>query len=129
MFETDCTRCGNRITDSASLTKLTALYYRSTGRDFAEHTLCDSCRNNFTLWFNQMSGEDASAAGAASGTAGRIRRLREKNGYSLSDLAKESGVSRSYLYQIESGASEPTVSKARALAVALGVPLAELVGA
>jgi transcriptional regulator with XRE-family HTH domain len=58
----------------------------------------------------------------------RVRLLREKRGYSLSELAKQSHVSRSYLYQIESGESSPTQDKLLALASALGVTLTDLLG-
>lgn len=59
--------------------------------------------------------------------AQRVRGYRESKGFSLSDLAKASGVSRSYLYQVESGESSPTEEKLVALARALGVSVADLV--
>lgn len=58
----------------------------------------------------------------------RVRRYREALGYTLTDLARESGVSRSYLYQVESGESSPTEEKLLALANALGVTANELLG-
>ena len=58
----------------------------------------------------------------------RVRRYREERGYSLSDLARQSGVSRSFLYQIESGQSSPTEEKLTAIAGALGVDVADLLG-
>ena len=58
----------------------------------------------------------------------RIRAYREALGYSLSDLAKKSGVSRSYLYQVESGTSSPTHEKLLDLAKALDVSVADLLG-
>jgi transcriptional regulator with XRE-family HTH domain len=58
----------------------------------------------------------------------RVRAYREAQEYSLSDLAKKSGVSRSYLYQVESGASSPTEEKLLALATALGVTVTDLLG-
>ncbi len=58
----------------------------------------------------------------------RVRKFREAQGYSLTDLARFSRVSRSYLYQVESGSSSPTEDKIKALAVALGVSVADLVG-
>lgn len=58
----------------------------------------------------------------------RVRRYRIALGYSLSDLARQSGVSRSYLYQVESGESSPTEEKLLALANALGISVAELLG-
>lgn len=40
---------------------------------------------------------------------GQLKGLREKAGFSLSDLSRISGVSRSYLHQVEQGDSEPTL--------------------
>ena len=56
----------------------------------------------------------------------RVRQLREAGGYSLSDLARESGVSRSYLFQVETGQSSPTEEKLRAIARALGASIVDL---
>ena len=63
---------------------------------------------------------------SASRLGERIRRQREALGYSLSDLARESGVSRSYLYQVESGQSSPTEEKLRSIAGALGASIVDL---
>ena len=59
--------------------------------------------------------------------AQRVRKYREAKGLSLSDLAKVSGISRSYLYQLESGDSSPTEEKLVALAKALEVSVSDLV--
>jgi len=69
---------------------------------------------------------DETATPLAGPIGARIRAWREQKGMTLTDLAEASGVSRSYLYQIERGASEPTVSKAVALARALGIALPTL---
>jgi transcriptional regulator with XRE-family HTH domain len=58
----------------------------------------------------------------------RVRRLREERGYSLSDLAREAGIARSYVYQVERGESSPTHEKIEAIAHALGVGVGELLG-
>ncbi len=58
----------------------------------------------------------------------RVRSYREARGYSLSDLARLSGISRSYLYQVESGESSPTEEKLQALADALEVSIGDLLG-
>jgi transcriptional regulator with XRE-family HTH domain len=58
----------------------------------------------------------------------RIRRIREKQGMSLTDLAKNSGVSRGYLHLIEKGENSPTQEKLAAIANTLGVLVAELIG-
>lgn len=51
----------------------------------------------------------------------RLVRLRTAWGFSLTDLARESGTSRSYLYQLESGESEPTIGMLAKLCAACGV--------
>jgi transcriptional regulator with XRE-family HTH domain len=58
----------------------------------------------------------------------RIKRLRERKGWSLSDLAIESGISRSFVHQIEKGTSAPTQDKIAKLATALGALPSELLG-
>jgi transcriptional regulator with XRE-family HTH domain len=58
----------------------------------------------------------------------RVRMYREAYGYTLSDLARESGISRSYLYQVESGESSPTEEKLQALATALDITVSDLLG-
>ena len=58
----------------------------------------------------------------------RVRMYREARKLSLSDLTKTSGVSRSYLYQVENDASSPTEEKLVALANALGVTVTDLMG-
>lgn len=55
-----------------------------------------------------------------------IRFHRTSSGLSLSTLADRSGVSRSYLYQIERGECSPTVDKLVKLALGLDVPAANL---
>jgi transcriptional regulator with XRE-family HTH domain len=58
----------------------------------------------------------------------RVRAYRDALGYTISDLARESGVSRSYLYQVEEGTSSLTHEKLSSLAEALHVTIAELLG-
>lgn len=58
----------------------------------------------------------------------RIRRLRERKGWNLSDLADKSGISRSYLYQLERGESTPTQDKLEKLATAFDALPSELLG-
>src|SRR5260370_17295708 len=58
----------------------------------------------------------------------RVQSYREARGYTLSELARLSGVSRSYLYQVESGESSPTEEKLKALADALEVSIGDLLG-
>lgn len=59
---------------------------------------------------------------------GRIRQLREKANMSLTDLSRESGISRGYLHLIEKGDSNPTQDKLVAIANALGILVSELIG-
>lgn len=56
-----------------------------------------------------------------------IRRERERVGMSLSELAKQAGIAKSTLSQLESGTGNPSVETLWALSVALGVPLSRLV--
>ena len=50
----------------------------------------------------------------------RLRRRRLEKGWSLSDLARQSGLSRQTLSFLERGVREPRPSNIRALADALG---------
>ena len=58
-----------------------------------------------------------------------LRRLRVRQGHSLERLAKQSGVSRAMLGQIETGKSAPTIGLLWKIATALGVPFASLIAA
>jgi len=59
--------------------------------------------------------------------AASIRRERDRCGLSLSELAKQAGIAKSTLSQLESGAGNPSVETLWALGVALGVPFSRLV--
>ena len=59
--------------------------------------------------------------------ARRLRKLRREREWSLSDLSKASGVSRSMLSQIERGEVSPTLSVAFRVAKAFGMSLGELI--
>jgi transcriptional regulator with XRE-family HTH domain len=56
-----------------------------------------------------------------------IRRLREQAQMSLSELARQSGISKGALSQLESAQANPTVETLWALAQALGVPFSDLI--
>ena len=58
----------------------------------------------------------------------RIRQLREKRGWSLTELAEQANVSRSYISQIESGKSTPTQEKILQFSEDFGVLPSELLG-
>ena len=55
-----------------------------------------------------------------------LRRLRTRRGHSLERLARQSGVSRAMLGQIETGKSVPTIRVLWKIANALDVPFAQL---
>ena len=57
-----------------------------------------------------------------------LKEVREQRGISQSQLAKLSGVSRPMINHLESGIRNPTVIVFHALATALKVDLAKLVG-
>lgn len=58
----------------------------------------------------------------------RLRRARKAAGIpSQGELARLSGVSRSYITEIEKGVKQPSLRVARVLANAIGVDLDELV--
>jgi transcriptional regulator with XRE-family HTH domain len=58
--------------------------------------------------------------------AARLRQLRADQGFTLDELAKQSGVSRSMISLIERAESSPTASVLDKLAASLGVTLAAL---
>ena len=74
-------------------------------------------------------GDDVGAAELGRRVAENLRQRRKARGLSLDDLARSSGVSRAALSQIETCKSNPTVGVLWRIAVGLGVPFAELVGA
>ncbi len=55
-----------------------------------------------------------------------IRRLRTEREFTLQALADESGISKSYLGDIEKGRKNPTTDVVEAVAEALGVPARRL---
>ena len=69
-----------------------------------------------------MSSTDLNALIAAS-----LRRERQRAGLSLTELARQAGIAKSTLSQLESGAGNPSVETLWALGVALGVPFSRLV--
>jgi len=58
----------------------------------------------------------------------RVRVVREARGMSAAELARRAGISRSHLYLIEQGRTEPTVSVVLGLCRALGVSFDDLFG-
>jgi transcriptional regulator with XRE-family HTH domain len=74
-------------------------------------------------------GDDIGAAELGRRVADNLRRRRKARALSLDDLAQQSGVSRAALSQIETCKSNPTVGVLWKIAVGLGIPFNELVGA
>ena len=57
-----------------------------------------------------------------------LRILRQAKGWSQTRLARESGVSQTYISDLEAGRSNPTVPVLKRLAAALGVRVSDLIG-
>lgn len=58
-----------------------------------------------------------------------LRKLRQAKGLSQESFADEAGLHRTYISDLERGARNPTITVAEKLAVALGVPIGELLDA
>ena len=71
--------------------------------------------------------ERAAAIALIPQIAASIRRERDRAGLSLTELARQAGIAKSTLSQLESGTGNPSVETLWALAVALGVPFSRLV--
>jgi transcriptional regulator with XRE-family HTH domain len=69
-----------------------------------------------------------SASEVVASLGARVRAARESRGLALAALARESGVARATLTQLEAGEGNPTLETVYALANALGVPLSDLIG-
>lgn len=74
------------------------------------------------------AGDDLGAAELGRRVAENLRARRHQKGFSLDELATQSGVSRAALSQVETGKSNPTLALLWKVAVGLGVPFADLVG-
>jgi transcriptional regulator with XRE-family HTH domain len=80
-----------------------------------------------------VSHDSSSLSNGAHGPAGvvvsvgvNVRRLRQRAGWSLGDLARAAGVSKSTVSTIEGGDGNPGLETLVALSVALGVPFGAL---
>ena len=58
--------------------------------------------------------------------AATLKQLRESRGWSLTDLAGKSGVSRAMIHKVESGASSPTAALLGRLSGAFGLTVSQL---
>lgn len=76
---------------------------------------------------DDRSGQDHGSVDLPSVVGKNLRRLRIRQGHSLERLAKQSGVSRAMLGQIETGKSAPTIGLLWKVATALDVPFARLI--
>jgi transcriptional regulator with XRE-family HTH domain len=76
-----------------------------------------------------VTGDDVGAAQLGRSLAENLRQRRKGRGLSLDDLARASGVSRAALSQIETCKSNPTIGVLWKIAVGLGTPISELIGA
>ncbi|MGW1340777.1 helix-turn-helix domain-containing protein [Kribbella sp. NPDC002412] len=65
-----------------------------------------------------------SSAAAAAGL--QVLRRRQQRGMSQAELARRTGLSKATLSQLEAGASNPTIDTLDAIAVALALPLTDL---
>ncbi|MEK6310593.1 MULTISPECIES: helix-turn-helix domain-containing protein [Curtobacterium] len=71
--------------------------------------------------------DPASADGAEQRRLGdRLRRLRTERGWSLTELAEESGVSRAMINRVERGVSSPTATILGRLSGAFGLTVSQL---
>ncbi|AQZ61501.1 Transcriptional regulator [[Actinomadura] parvosata subsp. kistnae] len=66
----------------------------------------------------------ASSAAAAAGA--QIQRRRQQRGMSQAELARRTGLSKATLSQLEAGLGNPTLDTLDAIAVALAIPLTDL---
>ncbi|AFU02286.1 helix-turn-helix domain-containing protein [Nocardia brasiliensis] len=64
---------------------------------------------------------------AAAAIGAQIRRMREARGMSAAELARQSGISKATLSTLESGAGNPRIDTLSAIAVALRLPLGDLI--
>ena len=61
------------------------------------------------------------------GVGTRLRRLRQERELSQSELARRTGAARTYVVAVEQGRHEPSLELLRRFALALGVPLPEII--
>lgn len=76
--------------------------------------------NGSFVIFNDMASTLATSVGA------QLRLRREQRGLSAAELARRSGLSKATLSGLESGRANPTIDTLDAVAIALGVPLTDL---
>lgn len=67
-----------------------------------------------------------SSSSTAIAVGAQIRRRREQRGLSSAELARRAGLSKATLSQLEAGRGNPTIETLDALAIALRIPLTDL---
>lgn len=96
-------------------------------------TLCDGepekADAQTSLPDGKMPDMDTSADRTLEAVGPRLKRLRQRRGTTLSELAEETGISASTLSRLEAGLRRPTLEQLLPLARAYGVTLDELVDA
>ncbi|HEX9037267.1 MAG TPA: XRE family transcriptional regulator [Ktedonobacterales bacterium] len=79
------------------------------------------------VWEDGARPADGASAGEDEADIGHtIHRFREERQLSLKDLAAKSGLTQSFLSQVERGLTSPSVASLRKIAQAFGAPLAAL---
>ncbi len=68
----------------------------------------------------------ATSSSIATAVGAQLRLRREQRGMSASELARRAGLSKATLSGMESGRANPTIDTLDAVAVALGIPLTDL---
>lgn len=74
-----------------------------------------------------MIAEHSDRRSAGSTIGDQVKLARHRRGLSISELARRSGISKGTLSNIESGSGNPTIGTLDVLAVALALPLADLI--
>jgi transcriptional regulator with XRE-family HTH domain len=89
----------------------------------------EKARTRPSVGSGAVPGDDVGAAELGRRVAENLRQRRKSRGMSLDELAHQSGVSRAALSQVETLKTNPTLGLLWKVAVGLGVPFSELVGA
>jgi transcriptional regulator with XRE-family HTH domain len=71
---------------------------------------------------------DSGPRDAITSAATNARELRTRKGWSLADAAKEAGIGKSTLAQLEAGTANPSLETLWAISRAYGVPVGTLIG-
>lgn len=72
-------------------------------------------------------GTDSPGSGMGAAVGRHVRHFREARRMSVSELARQAGLSKATLSKLESGIGNPTIETVAAIAVALRLPLGDLI--